>query len=384
MKKILSLALVVMLLVSALAGCGEADKPSKNVLGIGGIGPLTGPAASYGMAVKKGAELAVDEINASGGVNGIKFELVFADDEHDAEKSINAYNKIKNDGAKVLVGTVTSTPCIAVLEEAYKDNMFLLTPSGSAVGCIARPNAFRVCFSDPNQGIASAQYIADNGLAKKVAVMYDSSDVYSVGIYEKFAAEAQATGLEIVATEAFTKDSSTDFSVQLQRIKESGAELIFLPVYYENAALILTQASKIGIEAKYFGCDGLDGLIDQLGENAALAEGVMLLTSLDTDAKDEAAVKFTKAYKEKFCGETPLQFAADGYDAVYIIKAAIEKAGITDVSAMDMSALCDALVPVMTEIEVAGVTGTMMWDADGEPTKEPKVVVIKDGSYKVI
>ena len=148
---------------------------------------MTGGAAVYGQAVKNATELAVNEINALGGV---QFEFQFEDDEHDAEKSVNAYNTLKDWGMQMLLGTVTSAPCIAVAAETANDNMFQLTPSGSAVECVANPNAFRVCFSDPNQGAASAQYIGENKLATKIGVIYDSSDVYSRGIYEKFAAEA--------------------------------------------------------------------------------------------------------------------------------------------------------------------------------------------------
>ena len=280
-----------------------------------------------------------------------------------------------DEGMQVLMGTVTSAPCTAVAAETFKDNVFQLTPSGSAVECIANPNAFRVCFSDPNQGAASAQYIKEHDIASKVAVIYDSSDIYSTGIYETFASKSAELGLEIVAAEAFSADSKTDFSVQLNKIKESGAELVSLPIYYQEASLILTQAQGILENMQYFGCDGLDGVIDQLGENVAIAEGVMLLTPFAADAEDEKTQMFTAAYKEMFNGETPIQFAADAYDAMYIIKAAIEKAGITDAS-IGHSELCDAMVAAMTEIEVAGVTGTMTWDASGEPTKEPKAMKI--------
>lgn len=383
MKKILSLALVAAMAVTALSACGKKveNVESDNTLVIGGIGPLTGAAATYGNAVKNGASLAVEEINAAGGVNGMMLKLAFEDDEHDAEKSVNAYNTLKDNGMKILMGTVTSVPCVAVADKTKEDNMFQLTPSGSSVDCIANDNAFRVCFSDPNQGIASAQYIAKNALASKVAVIYNSSDVYSQGIYEKFAQEAAKQNIEIVAAEAFTKDSATDFTVQIQKISESGAELVFLPIYYQEAALILTQAEKAGLDVTFFGCDGLDGLIDQLGDNAALADGVMLLTPFAADAEDERTVAFVKAYKEKFGKDTPNQFAADGYDAIYIIKAALEDAGISDAT-ISISDLCDALKASMTKITVDGVTGQMQWTADGEPTKEPKAVVIENGSYK--
>lgn len=407
-KKILAFSLAACMTVPFLAGCSSKDTTTDNstadaastadsgdftgTLVIGGIGPVTGGAAVYGNAVKNGIQLAVDEINAAGGVNGIKLELNFQDDEHNEEKAVNAYNTLKDKDMKLLIGTVTSNPCVAVAAETVKDNMFQLTPSGSAVDCVANDNAFRVCFNDPNQGTASAQYIAQNGLASKVAVIYDSSDVYSTGIYEKFAAEAANQNIDVVAAEAFTADSKTDFSVQIQKVQESGAELLFLPIYYQEAALILQQANKAGLAVKYFGCDGLDGLIDQLGDDVAIAEGVMLLTPFAADAQDEKTVAFTTAYKNAYNNEVPIQFAADGYDAVYAVKAAMEKAGITDAS-ISASDLCDALKVAMTEITVEGVTGTITWTADGEPTKDPKAMKIvvtenedgtKTGSYAAL
>ena len=405
-KKFLALGLAACMTVPFFAGCNSssagggtntAGSPADDgnftgTLVIGGIGPVTGGAAVYGNAVKNGIQLAVDEINAAGGVNGIKLELNFQDDEHNEEKAVNAYNTLKDKDMKLLIGTVTSNPCIAVAAESAKDNIFQLTPSGSAVDCVVNDNAFRVCFNDPNQGTASAQYIAQNGVASKVAVIYDSSDVYSTGIYEKFAAEAAAQNLEVVAAEAFTSDSKTDFSVQIQKVQESGAELLFLPIYYQEAALILQQADKAGLNVKYFGCDGLDGLIDQLGADVGLAEGVMLLTPFAADATDDKTVAFTTAYKAAYNGEIPIQFAADGYDAVYAIKAAMEKAGITDAS-ISASDLCDALKTAMTEITLDGVTGNITWTADGEPTKDPKAMQIvitenedgtKSGSYAAL
>lgn len=383
LKKVMLIAVAFVMAAVSLAGCGT-NAGTENTLVIGGIGPLTGGNATYGTAVKNGATLAVDEINAAGGVNGMLLSLDFQDDESDAEKAVNAYNVLKDNGMQVSLGTVTSTPCVAVAAKAAEDNVFLLTPSGSAVDCTKADNAFRICFNDPNQGVASAQYIAENNLASKVAVIYNGSDVYSSGIYEKFVAEAANRNLEIVTAQAFTKDSATDFSVQIQKIKESGAELVFLPIYYEAAALILTQADKAGLDVKYFGCDGLDGLIGQLGtENVALADGVMLLTPFAADAKDEATTKFTAAYKAAFDNEVPNQFAADGYDAVYSIKSALEKAGVQDTE-IDASELCELLKKAMTEIEVPGVTGTMTWSADGEPTKEPKAMVIENGEYKAL
>ena len=347
------------------------------------MGPTTGGAASYVTSVKNGASLAVKEINDASGVNGLKLELSFEDDENDPEKAVNAYNKLKDSGMQILMGTVTSTPCKAVKDNAHDDNMFLLTPSGSAVECTKYDNAFRICFNDPDQGTASARYIKENSLAAKVAAVYDSSDVYSSGIYEKFAAECKAEGIEVVESQAFTSDNKSDFSVALQKIKDSGAELVFLPIYYQEAALILKQADTAGLDVKFFGCDGLDGVISQLKDDAALANGVMLLTPFAADAKDDKTVKFTAAYKAAYNDETPDQFAADGYDAVYTIKAALEKANVTDAN-ISASDLCDKLKAVMTEITVDGVTGSMTWNAEGEPTKEPKAMYIQDGAYKAM
>lgn len=370
MVKVVSLACASAMLLSTTAFAdGEAFK-------VGGIGPITGGAAVYGQAVKNAAELAVNEINAQGGV---QFEFKFEDDEHDAEKSVNAYYNLKDWGMQMLLGTVTSAPCIAVAAETANDNMFQLTPSGSAVDCVTNPNAFRVCFSDPNQGAASAQYIGENKLATKIGVIYDSSDVYSSGIYEKFAEEAANQGLEIVSAEAFTSDNKTDFSVQLQKAKDNGAELVFLPIYYTEASLILTQANGMGYAPMFFGCDGLDGLLTVDGFDTSLAEGVMLLTPFAADADDELTKNFVAAYEEAY-GETPIQFAADAYDGIYAIKAAIEKSGVTP--DMSVSDICDAMETAMTEITLDGLTSEgMTWNADGEPNKQPKAVKIVDGGY---
>lgn len=381
-KKVAALCVAAAMAVP-FTGCSSngtssaADNGSAaegGVLKIGGIGPVTGGAALYGIAVKNAAELAVKEINEKGGINGMQVEFKFEDDVHDAEKSVNAYNSLKDWGMQILMGTVTSTPCQAVVEETHNDNMFQLTPSGSAVESIKYDNAFRVCFSDPNQGIASAQYIGQNNIASKVAVIYNSSDVYSTGIYEKFVEESANQPFEVVSAEAFTDDSKSDFSVQITKAKEAGAELVFLPIYFQEASLILQQANSLGYTPKYFGCDGLDGLLDVENFDISLAEGVMLLTPFAADATDDATVSFVKAYTEAY-GDTPIQFAADAYDAMYIIKAAAEKANIT--SSMSVSEMGDALKAAMTEITVDGLTGSSItWDAEGEPTKEPKAVKI--------
>lgn len=366
---------------TAAAGA-SSESSSDKVFKIGGIGPVTGAAAVYGLAVKNGAQIAVDEINADGGINGYQIEFNFQDDEHDAEKSVNAYNTLKDWGMQVLMGTVTSAPCVAVADKTNADNMFQITPSGSSVECAQNPNVFRVCFSDPDQGAASATYIAENKLAEKIAVIYDSSDVYSSGIYEKFAAEAANQGLEIVDAEAFTADSNKDFSTQLQKAKDAGADLVFLPIYYTEASLILKQADTMGYAPKFFGCDGMDGILQVENFDTKLAEGLMLLTPFAADAQDELTQKFVTSYKENY-GETPIQFAADAYDAIYAIKAAMEEADITPETSV--SDTCDKMKEAILKIKVNGLTGEdMTWTEDGEPHKAPKAVKVVDGAYQAM
>ena len=335
---------------------------------IGVTGPLTGAAAAYGNAVVNGAKLAADEINAAGGVNGYTFEVNGQDDENDTEKAINAYNTLKDWGMQILVGTTTSKPCIAVAAETANDNMFQITPND---------NAFRVCFADPDQGTASAKYIGEHKLATKVAIIYDSSTEYSSGLREAFVNEAANQGIEIVADEAFTADTNTDFSVQLDKAKDAGAELVFLPIYYQEASIILKQASDKEFAPIFFGCDGMDGILSVENFDKSLAEGLMLLTPFSTT--EETSKAFTDAYVAAY-GIEPNQFAADSYDAVYAVKAAIEQSGVTP--DMSVSDICEGLKTAMTEIKIDGLTGSdMTWNAAGEPNKAPKAVMIENGEY---
>lgn len=406
MKKILSLGLAAVLAAS-LTACGgsssetttaaaaeteaaaEAEETeaaedaqaeaadSDAAFKIGMIGPLTGGAAAYGLGVRNAAELAIAEVNAAGGINGYQVEYNAQDDEHDAEKCVNAYNTLKDWGMQMLIGAVTSKPCIAVSAETAADNMFQITPSGSAVECIAEDNVFRVCFSDPDQGKASAQYIADNNLATKIGVIYDSSTEYSTGILESFQAEAEAQGLEIVAEEAFTADNATDFSVQIDNCREAGAELMFMPFYYTEASTVLKQCADKDYKPIFFGVDGMDGILTVENFDASLAEGVMLLTPFSAD--EDSSKDFVESYEAAY-GEIPNQFAADAYDAVYAIKAAAEQANVTP--DMEISDICEAMKVAMTEISIDGLTGTgMTWSASGEPEKAPKAAMIVDGAY---
>lgn len=378
-KKAMSIAAAAAMATSVFAIPVQAEDETFK---IGGIGPMTGAAAVYGNAVMNSIQIAVDEINEAGGINGFQVEFNPQDDEHDAEKSVNAYNTLKDWGMDILLGTVTSAPCIAVEAEAANDNMFLLTPSATAIESISGDNAFRVCFADPAQGTASAKYIGENKLAEKVAVIYDSSDVYSSGIYGAFQAEAANQPFEIVAAEAFTADSKTDFSVQLQKAKDSDADMVFVPFYYNEIALVLKQASDMGFAPKWFGVDGMDGILSLEGFDTSLAEGVTLLTPFSATAEDEKTQSFVNKYKEQF-GEVPNQFGADAYDGMYIIKAALEQAEATP--DMDSSELCDLMKAAMQEITYDGITGQgITWGADGEPVKDPIVAVIKDGAYELL
>lgn len=359
----------------------KAAEPAGSASGtfkLGGIGPLTTDTAIYGKAAMNGAQIAVDEINALGGA--VQFELQPEDDQADPELGVNAYHKLLDDGAQIIVGSVTSGSGIAVSAETFKDRVFTITPSGSSVDVISgKDNVFQVCFTDPNQGTASADYIAENLAGSKVAVIYRNDDAYSQGIRDTFVAEAKAKGIEIVDEGTFTKDTQTDFSVQLTSAQNKGADVLFLPIYYQPASVILAQAAAMSYAPTFFGVDGMDGILTMENFDTKLAEGVMLLTPFSADAEDERTQNFVKKYNELH-GETPNQFAADGYDAVYVIYEALNAAGCTgDMSAED---ICEALVAVMPSISVDGLTGQgMTWKSTGEVAKAPMAVVIKDGVY---
>ena len=390
MKKSLSMLLAGLMLVGTLAGCGgntgsndnagtDDSSASGAAFKIGGTAPLTGDAAIYGNAVARGAQIAADEINAKG---GIQIELKFEDDENNTEKAVNAYNNLKDWGMQLSLGSVTSKPCEAISTDINTDRIFALTPSASSVATTeGKDNVFQMCFADPNQGTASADYIADQKLGTKIAIIWKNDDVYSTGIHDKFVAEAQAKGLNIVSETTFTDASATDFSVQLNDAKDKGADLVFLPMYYTPASLILTQANSMGYAPKFFGVDGMDGILGVENFDVKLAEGVMLLTPFAADASDDRTAAFTKKYNEQF-GETPNQFAADAYDCIYAIYEACQKAGITaDMPAADV---CEKMIAVFTASDFSfdGLTGEVMtWAATGEVSKAPKGMVIQNGAY---
>ena len=371
-KAIVAMILALVMVVGLCAAAMAEDEPLK----IGVIGPFTGGAAIYGNACKYGAEVAAAEINALG---GMQIKLLEEDDEHDAEKSKNAYNKVMEDGAQMIAGTTTTKPCIEVGAVANEERVFMLTPSASSVDVIdGKDNVFQVCFTDPNQGTASAQFIAEHKLATKIAIIYNNSDPYSMGIYETFKAEAANLNLEIVSEQAF-KDGEVDFSVQVNDAKANGAELVFLPIYYEPASLILATAKSIDYAPVFFGVDGMDGILTLEGFDTSLAEGVFMLTPFSADAEDERTQTFVASYKE-LTGEIPNQFAADCYDAVYALYNASVNAGIDGTTAYDEA--CEKLIEQFTgDFQIEGLTGSMSWDESGAVTKTPRAVVIENGAY---
>ena len=398
MKKtrFLSLALTGTLCVSLLAGCGgsgdgggAAQTPDAantstvqentgSAFKLGGTGPLTGDAAIYGLAAQRGAQIAVDEIKEAGG--DIQFALKYEDDVNVPETAVNAYNALKEWGMQISLGSVTSQPGVSTSALAFEDRIFTMTPSGSSPDVISgKDNVYQMCFSDPNQGLASAQYISEQGLGEKVFIIWKNDDVYSKGIHENFLEKAEELGLEIVSDTTFADGNDTDFSVQLADAQNKGADLVFLPMYYQPASLILAQAKNMNYAPAWFGVDGMDGILTMEGFDASLAEGVMLLTPFNADAEDEKTQAFVKTYQEKF-GEVPNQFAADAYDCVYAYYQALTNAKATP--DMDAETLCDLMKKEFTSMTFDGLTGVQVtWDETGAVSKDPRGMVIQDGAY---
>ena len=382
MKKTIALILAAMMVVTLFAGCGGSNnEPAADgnaaALKIGMTGPLTGGAAVYGTAVEAGIEIAVEEINALG---GLQIEFQSEDDEADGEKAVSGYNVLKDWGMQVFIGTVTSGACNAVAPETVNDEMFLLTPSASAVEvATAGPTTYQMCFTDPNQGASAAEVIAANWEGAAIAVIYDSSDDYSSGLYEGFMGKAKELGLNVVVETSFTADTKSDLSTQVTQCKDAGATLVFLPIYYTEASQILTYANKIGFTPDFFGCDGMDGILSVEGFDTALAEGLALMTPFDANADDEATKSFVAKYQEK-TGSIPNQFAADAYDCVYAVYNACVAAGIDGTTAP--ADVCAALIEQFASLTFDGLTGKgMTWDEEGMISKAPAAVVITDGIY---
>ncbi len=363
--RLISLLLVAVLLVSCFVGC---KKKGNETFLIGATGPLTGEAMSYGVSVKNGAELAVEEINKAGGLNGVKFEFKILDDKASEVEAGNAYNTLYDEGMIVSLGSVTSGSCKAFAAKAAKDNIFFMTPSASADDVIKdRKNAFRLCFGDPDQGILAAEEITKT--FKNIGCIYDTSDTYSTGIYAAFDAKMKELGVEY-KTYSFDADSKKNFNTQVDALKDCDA--IFLPIYYTEAGLIAKACSSKGVTAELFGCDGLDGVAEQI--DSTVTNSIRYITPFDVNSTDKKVADFVKAYEKKY-GTKPDQFAADAYDVVYVLYEAMKKAGVKDPT-MDPSELCDKLIKIVTskDFSYSGTTGEMTWDASGACSKKPVIV----------
>ena len=377
MKKFLCMMMAV-LMVLAMAACGGEpannggnDTPDATTVKIGGIGPLTGAYANYGLSEKNGAELAVKEINEAGGIAGKQIELSYQDSQGESESAVNAYGKLMDWGMEVSLGCVLSGENASVVAAARDDDVLLITPSGSADKCIdGNDKAFRVCFYDSYQGAAAAQYIKDNNMVDTVGILYQSDNDYSVGLYNAFVAKCGELGITIAETQTFTSSTNTDFSTQVSALVSSGVKLVFIPLYAEEASTFLTQAhGKFADDVYFFGADGLDGILGKVEQDTSLANNVLMLTPFAADNPAENVQSFVKKYQEAY-GAIPDQFAADAYDAIYVIKAAVEKAGSTSGA---------ALASALTSLTVEGVTGTMTWTADGNTNKPASAILYYDG-----
>lgn len=377
MKKFLCMMMAV-LMVLAMAACGGEpannggnDTPDATTVKIGGIGPLTGAYANYGLSEKNGAELAVKEINEAGGIAGKQIELSYQDSQGESESAVNAYGKLMDWGMEVSLGCVLSGENASVVAAARDDDVLLITPSGSADKCIdGNDKAFRVCFYDSYQGAAAAQYIKDNNMVDTVGILYQSDNDYSVGLYNAFVAKCGELGITIAETQTFTSSTNTDFSTQVSALVSSGVKLVFIPLYAEEASTFLTQAhGKFADDVYFFGADGLDGILGKVEQDTSLANNVLMLTPFAADNPAENVQSFVKKYQEAY-GATLDQFAADAYDAIYAIKAAVEKAGSTSGA---------ALASALTSLTVEGVTGTMTWGSDGNTNKPASAILYYDG-----
>lgn len=382
--KLFALVLSLAMVVGLFAACGgmtETNTTAQNTEFVIGVsGPLTGGAAVYGQAVQNGAQLAVDEINANGGLNGYKFKLVVTDDQHDPTKVATNYAKLMNEGMQVSLGTVTTGPALEFKNLAKEDNVFFLTPSASGDAVPEFDNGFQMCFADGNQGGVAASYVNGLGL-NKIGIFYKSDDPYSDGIYKQFKSKLD-TSIQCVEA-SFTDATSTDFSTQIDMLKE--CSFIFMPIYYQPAALFIEQAKDIVMaDATYYGCDGFDGLAQQT-DLTAVPQSVSMLSHFDATATEGKAGDFVKKYTEKYDKETLNQFGAAAYDCIYALYGAMKELideGKDVTPQTSASDLCDMLKAKFTggytmTGAVTGKTGTVQWNADGTVNKEALPVSLK-------
>lgn len=384
MKKVFAIMMSVLMVAALFAGCDSAPQASANTIKIGMTGPLTGEAAIYGTAVEAGMKIAVEEINAAAGEDGLKIEFKSYDDEHNGEKAVNGYNSLMDWGMQFFAGTVTTGPALAVAPYAAQDNVFMLTPSASSVDVPkAGNNIFQMCFTDPNQGASAAEVVEQYMPDSVIGIIYDSSDDYSIGLKDGFTDKAAALGLNVAVTTSFSASTKADLSTQVEQCKAAGCDLVFMPFYYQEAAQILNYANGTGYAPTFVGCDGMDGLLTVDGFNAAVAEGLILLTPFSASNTDAATVDFVAKYKAMMNGTEPNQFAADGYDVIYAIYNACVATGVN--GATSASEACDKVAAYFTSNTFDGLTGSgLIWSAEGTVSKTPAAVKIVNGTYEAM
>ena len=373
MKKLLAMLLVALMAVSAFACAAPAGPAPDAPVLIGSIGPLTGSLAAYGNAVKNGIEMAVEEINAGGGVlGGRPLKVVsYMDDKADSTESANAFNKLVSDGVKAVIGSITSGVTAGLGTLAGQQKMLLLTPTATADTITeGLPTVFRACYSDDFQGRTGAKVAKSLG-ASKVAVLYASGDAYSAGLYESFKAGAAEEGLTIVATESSSSTTDTDYTAQLTNIIASGAEVIFAPYYYDSIGpYIVPQARQLGYTGAFVGADGFDGTPATMLEDKSLYENCYFTNHYAQDDPSEKVQKFVSAYISRYGEENLNALAALGYDAVFMLRDAINKAGSDDTA---------ALITAMKGMSFEGVTGSFTLDESNTPYKKCTIITFKDG-----
>ncbi len=390
MKKVLSLALALLMIVGACAALSSCGKKSDNFT-IGLSGPLTGAAATYGIAVANSAQMAIDEINAAGGLkNGVKLELLSTDDAHDPTKVATNYASMKKAGMQVALGCVTSNPCLEFVKLSNQDKLFFLTPSASANDVVTEGDyAYQMCFADENQGKVAAEYVNGlytDGKLGKLGVLYKTGDPYSEGIYKQFIASLKSEiGTPVTAT--FTEpDETVKFDTQVEQLKD--CTFIFMPIYYTPAAKFMDSANgKVADSAIYYGCDGFDG-IDTSVEGfdiTKIPQKVTMLSHFNSKAEEGKAADYIKAYKAKYPDGPLNQFGASAYDCVYAIVAALNKAidAGEDIDAKTSAKkVCEILKAEFDGgFTFSGATGTdIKWEAEGFVSKAAVAYVIKEAN----
>lgn len=383
MKKFGRFLAVAMAATMCLCGFASCKKSGEKAYRIGMSGPLTGGAALYGQAVKNAAEMAIEEINAAGGLNGVKFELIALDDEHDPTKVSTNFATMIDKGIHVSLGCVTTKPALEFRELAKEENLFFLTPSASGDAVPDGKNGFQMCFADSNQGkVAAVDYVNGSFKGQTIGALYRSDDDYSKGIFNKFKENLDSSITLKAAT--FTGDKPTSMESQVSQLKD--CKFIFLPIYYDPAILFMTQAKgQVADDAIYYGCDGLDGIDSVVGfDIKTVPQEVSMLSHFNSKATEGKAKEFIDKYTAKFGKETLNQFGASAYDCVYAIYDAMKAAG--DRINVDMSAsdICKVLSAEFTgDFTFSGVTGTnIKWNSQGFVEKQAVRYTIKQADKK--